>query len=418
MTVIEAVESAPWAMLPEWISRVHTIASREHETSPEALEAYRGMSLARAEKATRRDGVAIISMIGPMFRRANMMTEISGATSYDIIRRDLQAAVDDPSVKAILLNIDSPGGQANGTDELAKAIFDVRGKKPITAYIGGTGASAAYWLAAAADEIVISDSAILGSIGVYMAVIDEEARDEKRGIKKIEFVSSQTPNKNQSLSSAEGREGMQRTIDALAEVFIAAVAEYRGVKAEVVTTKYGRGGVEVGAHAIALGMADRIGTFEGVLAALSNRSGANRFQQRSGGYSMSDTTNAPAAGFSQADIDSAVAKARDDAKAAYQARVTGILACDDAKALPTLANHLAFSTDLDADAAKAILGVAKADAKASAPAAPTAQEREQEYLARKTEAGAITGIVPPEKGADATAGWDKAKARAGLRTAS
>src|SRR5206468_9882117 len=108
-----------------------------------ALEAYQAKSLATAARARVRDGVAVLDAIGPLFKRANLMTAVSGATSYTILRNDLQAALDDPAVSAIVLNIDSPGGEASGTNELAQAVYEARGTKPIIAYAGGTGPPAA-----------------------------------------------------------------------------------------------------------------------------------------------------------------------------------------------------------------------------------------------------------------------------------
>jgi membrane-bound ClpP family serine protease len=94
-------------------------------------------------------------------------------------------------VSAIVLNLDTPGGAVNGVDELARAIFAARERKRIIAYVGGMGASAGYWLASAASEIVVSDAAILGSIGVRMVAQDTTEADRKSG--RVEFISSQSP---------------------------------------------------------------------------------------------------------------------------------------------------------------------------------------------------------------------------------
>ena len=97
------------------------------------------------------------------------MTRISGATSTEVLATDIQTALDDPSIKSIVLNIDSPGGVASGMNELANLIYQGRAKKKIVAYVGGTGASAAYWIASAA-EIVIDDIGMAGSIGAALNV--------------------------------------------------------------------------------------------------------------------------------------------------------------------------------------------------------------------------------------------------------
>ena len=204
--VLDFIFNASWAMDQASLEKMIEIASREHEPSLQALEAYKAQALARGERAKERNGVAIITAEGPMFKRANLMTEYSGATSYDVLRRDLQAAVDNPAIKSILLNVDTPGGEAAGVGELAAAVAGFRGQgKPIVAYAGDLAASAGYWLASAADRIVIGAGAALGSIGVRATYADSSARDKARGVNAVEFVSSQSPFKKSDLTTDEGR---------------------------------------------------------------------------------------------------------------------------------------------------------------------------------------------------------------------
>lgn len=266
MRALEMALNAVWAMEEHALESLLAIAARENDVTPEALDAYAAKSLANAEQAKVRDGVAIIEATGALFARANLFTAMSGATSYTIMRADLQAAVDDSKVKAIILRIDSPGGEASHCAELAQAIYDARGTKPIVAYVGGSGASAAYWLASAADRVVVSPTAILGSIGVQVAYREPAA---KAGDKIYRFVSSQSPNKNPDLGTDAAAAQIQATIDAMAEVFVADVARNRGVAIETVLTDFGQGGIFVGKAAVEAGLADALGTFESVLADLS-----------------------------------------------------------------------------------------------------------------------------------------------------
>lgn len=264
MRALDAAANAIWAMEPAALENLMTIAAREHDVSPEALEAYRAKTLAQAEQATVRNGIAIFSANGPMFKRANLFTAISGATSYETIARDLQVAEDDPKVKAAILALDTPGGEASGAGELAGRIRAF--KKPIIAYVSGMGASAGYWLAAACDEIVVDAQAILGSIGVQMAM---SKRDDPKGVTTYTFISSQSPMKNADPGSKEGAEHIQGVVDAMASVFVQAVADYRGVSVDTVLSKFGKGGLFVGQDAIKAGLADRVGSFEAVMAELS-----------------------------------------------------------------------------------------------------------------------------------------------------
>lgn len=263
MRASDLVMGEAWAITPEALNNILAIAERRNEVTPEALEAYRAEHVPTAERLQMRDGVAILSVSGPLFRHANLFTAISGATSYDVLRLDFQVAVDDAEARAILLNFDTPGGHANGVNEMAKAIRDARGRKPIVAYVGGMAASAGYWMASQADRIVIDETASLGSIGVRAAFPAQ--RDDG----SVEFVSSQSPGKRLDLTSDDGRARIQARINALADVFIASVASGRGVTAEHVIARFGAGDVLVGASAITAGMADEFGTFESVLADLA-----------------------------------------------------------------------------------------------------------------------------------------------------
>ena len=265
---IDIALGAPWAMEPLALQGLLNIAARDHDATPEALEAYRAKALANGERAEIRGGVAIIRAIGPMFKRANLLTEISGATSYDVMRRDLQAAVDESKVHAILLDVDSPGGEASGANELARAIYAARRVKPITAYVGGTGASAAYWIAAAAGEVVVDPLALLGSIGVQVAMREQSPA---KGSTNYRFVSSQSPMKNAGPGTVAGAAATQRLVDRLADVFVESVALYRGVTPATVLSDFGQGGVFVGAAAVKAGLADRVGSFESVIAELGRR---------------------------------------------------------------------------------------------------------------------------------------------------
>lgn len=250
----------PWAIQPDALETILRLARREGD--PEAISLKAGTRLANTSRVQVRDGVAIVSVLGPIFRRANLMSVISGATSIDLLARDLQEAYSSSDVKAVLLEVDSPGGQANGIGEMAGILARMGKKKPTCAYIGGLGASAAYWLASACQEIVISESALVGSIGV-VAAYQRGSGDE------VEFVSSQSPKKRIDLDSEDGQADIQKVLDDLASVFVGDVARYRNTTEAKVLKDFGQGGVLVGRAALKAGMVDRIGTFETTLARLT-----------------------------------------------------------------------------------------------------------------------------------------------------
>jgi len=255
INALDLITAQPWAIDPDALETILQVAARAND-APDAVAAKLGRPLDNARKVTERDGAAIIPITGPIFRRANLFTEISGATSVEVLARDIQAAADNPSIERIVLEIDSPGGQATGIAELAGQIRAIAtDTKPVIAYVDGMAASAAYWLAAAAPEIVADKTALLGSIGVVATY-----RPEKNA--PIKIISSLSPLKQATPDTEQGRAELQRIIDELAAIFVADIAAYRGTTAAHVAEHFGRGGVLLGDPAVAAGMANRIGSFE------------------------------------------------------------------------------------------------------------------------------------------------------------
>jgi HK97 family phage major capsid protein len=267
---IEILLTIPWAIRPEWAKQMLTIARRDGLT-PEAVAAELGQPLNNTRTVTVREGIATIPMSGPMFRYANIFADVSGATSYEALATDLRVALDDRSVLAILLAVDSPGGEVFGASELSDMVFNARGTKPIVAHVSGFGASAAYWIASAADDVVTSSTGILGSLGVCMSVTVPGDEPDLFGDREIEFVSSQSPDKHLDPTSKAGREQHQAIVDKLAGVFLADAARNRGMAEATVLNGFGKGGTFVGADAVTAGLADRVATFEATHAALVAR---------------------------------------------------------------------------------------------------------------------------------------------------
>ncbi len=377
-SAFDLVASQPWAIQPDMLETIALIARREND-SIDTVEARLGRPLQNARKVSQRDGIAIVPITGPVFRYANMFTEISGATSLEVLARDFTAAVDDPAITSIVLNIDSPGGQANGIAEFAALVRAA--SKPVTAYVDGMAASAAYWIAAAADRIVMGKTAMAGSIGAVLSL------DAKKTPGTIEIVSSQSPNKRPDVATDAGRAQIQRLVDSLAQVFVDDVAAYRGVDPDTVLAQFGQGEVFIAADAMARGMADEISTLETLIAGLS---GSTRSPQ--GGRPMTHEANGTPAAETPA-IDRAylaanhadlLAALHTEGATAERARILGIQA--QAKGFPghddLVAKLIEDGQTTAADAAVQILaaergrGEARADAlraDAPAPLAPAAQ---------------------------------------------
>lgn len=396
---LRAALAEPWAITAEGLELVLSVAARENDISIDALEAYRAEHVPTSERLTKRGSVAILEARGPLVSRANLFTAVSGATSYDIMRRDLQAALDDPSTRSIVVNYDTPGGSVTGVDELAKAIRDGKAKKPIIAYVGGTAASAGYWLASQSTEVIIAETAILGSIGVRAALRDTSKKDAEAGL--MEFISSNAPGKRTDLSTDEGKARIQRTVDALEGVFIATVARGRGVKPDDVIAKFGGGDVLIGSAAVAAGMADRLGSFEAVIAELAGRGPSPLTSKRKA--SMTEETIA------RADHNAAVEAARKEGATAERNRIFAIMELPEAKGRESSAQHLAKTTDLTADTAKGVLS----GLVAAAPEAPVNEPKPEDHPQRTADApnGLVTfdpNASKPKSEAEKTkASWDK-----------
>jgi len=132
---------------------------------PESIAQRLGMQSADAPTTQMVGSVAVLPILGVLQQKASWVTRYMGWTATEILERDVKAAIADSQVKGVILYCDSPGGVAVGNEEVARTIFQARGQKPIVAFVRGLCASAAYYLASAADRIVAGPSSTIGSIG-------------------------------------------------------------------------------------------------------------------------------------------------------------------------------------------------------------------------------------------------------------
>lgn len=291
-SALRALTAEPWAIRPDYLHFMASLAAldrdgRADRRSAEGEDWFRldlaataGPTAQRLEGARyamlTREGVAIIPVVGPIFPRANLMTEMSGTgTSAAMLARDLALARDSVDVGAVLLMVDSPGGSPTGINALADQIYAMRGRKRVLAHVSGTCASAAYWLASAAGELAVEKTGIVGSIGV-VAAVPKQVEPDASGTLSIEIVSSSAPNKRPDPQTDEGAAEIRSLLDAIETQFIADVARGRKTTPARVQSDFGRGGVKVGADAVAAGMADRVQTYERSLIELTRTASAER----------------------------------------------------------------------------------------------------------------------------------------------
>jgi signal peptide peptidase SppA len=243
------------------------------------------------------DGVAIVPVLDTLVNRGAWLDSRSGLTSYEGIAAQLRAAGQDPEVRSVLLDISSPGGEAAGMAGLADLIRSARQTKPLIAFVNDMAASAAYGIASAAGEIVISPTSILGSIGVVMLHADRSGELAAQGVKPtLIFAGSHKVDGNpfEPLSDAV-RADLQASVDAHYRQFLDTVAAGRGRRLTADMARATEARTFIGAEAIRLGLADRIASFDEVLASLSQTTRPSGRNARKGGISMSTEEMATAA---------------------------------------------------------------------------------------------------------------------------
>lgn len=270
--ILLAVASEIWAIDEFKLDQIVAFLALQSEGEKLSAEELQARISRQAERdVARREGaVAILPLRGVIANRMNLMSDISGGTSSEGFGKAFDAAVADSGVKAIVIDVDSPGGVVSGTDELSGKIFAARGKKPIIAHVNPQAASAAYWVATAADEMVLNPSAEVGSIGVVGVHDDVSAALEKAGVKRTLMTAGEFKGEMASFRplSEEARQHQQERIDAYHDQFVRAVARNRNVSESTVRENFGRGRMVMAADAVARGMADSIATLEETLARL------------------------------------------------------------------------------------------------------------------------------------------------------
>lgn len=183
----------------------------------------------------------------------------SGTSTMDV-QLELNAALADPTVDSILLDIDSPGGSVNGVQELADAILKARDRKPVYAVANSLAASAAYWIGSAATRLYAAPGGEVGSIGVYAMHVDQSKLFESIGIKPT-YISAgkykMEGNPHEPLTD-EARAAIQASVDEMYSDFVRAVARNRNVAWSQVRNGFGEGRVVGAREAHRLGMVDGI----------------------------------------------------------------------------------------------------------------------------------------------------------------
>jgi capsid assembly protease len=222
------------------------------------------------------EGIAVITISGTLVKKASWMDAESGLQSYETLRTMLADAREDPGIRGVLLDVDSPGGEVGGLFDLADDVYAVREQKPCYAIANDEAFSAAYALASSAQRLFITRTGGVGSIGVIAVHMDQSGFDEKMGRKYTAVYAGARKNDfstHQPLSH-DARANLQGEIDRLYEMFVASVARNRGLPAALIRKT--DAGLYWGEKAISAGLADQVGSFDDALAAITQASRTSR----------------------------------------------------------------------------------------------------------------------------------------------
>lgn len=292
LRILAAFYNTPWALDPVTLGVMAGLLDRWAmgvRLGPAEIAAAVGdapeVAAARRDAAAQasRGAVAVIPVYGVLAHRAYAVDQTSRPlTSVERLGNMVKAAAADPDVGSIVLDIDSPGGSVFGVQELADTLAGVRGSKPIIAVANSMAASGAYWIASQADEIVVTPSGMVGSIGVIVPHRDMSGAYEKAGV-KVSYITAgkyKAEGNDSGPLDEEARAAVQSMVDGYYAAFTKAVAKGRGVSVDQVRGEaFGQGRVKLAKDAVASGMATSIGTLDDTIARMA------RTRRTSGGMS-------------------------------------------------------------------------------------------------------------------------------------
>jgi signal peptide peptidase SppA len=204
------------------------------------------------------EGVAIVPICGTLVQKTGYLRPYSGMTGYDGIRQSFLTAVTNPEVKAIVLDVDSCGGEVAGCFDLVDAIYEARGEKPIWAILNECAYSAAYALASAASRIVVPRTGGVGSIGVVCCHVDWSQALSKAGVAVtfIQYGARKTDGASEKPLTDEALARFQGDIDTMGDLFVETVARNRSIGADVVRGT--EAGTFLGQAGVSIGLADAV----------------------------------------------------------------------------------------------------------------------------------------------------------------
>lgn len=219
------------------------------------------------------EGIAIIPVYGTLVQKLGTLRPYSGMTGYDGIRRVFLTAVNDPEVKGICLDIDSPGGEVAGCFDLVDLIYAERGKKPIHAILSENAFSAAYAIASAADKIYVPCTGGVGSVGVIVIHCDwsQHIKDDGLKVSIITYGNRKAESNPYVALSDEAKAAIQHDVDEMGRLFVSTVSRNRGLSETVLRNT--QAACYLAAEGVQMGLADAVASPDVAFQELMKESG-------------------------------------------------------------------------------------------------------------------------------------------------
>lgn len=275
--LLRAYGAEPWFIDPRRAAQMIEALALRAEMGPMPVSANHEPG----HSAQTKGAIAVLSLNGTIAPRISGMDAMSGNfVGLDQFQRSFAEAAQREDLSAIVLSVDSPGGQVDLVPETAEMIYEARREgRPIVAVANTLAASAAYWIASAADHVAVTPSGEVGSIGVFTVHEDVSQALEAEGVKVsiIRAGSRKIESNPFEPLTDEARAAVQQRVSAFYDMFVGSVAKHRGVDPAVVRADPEDGGAHMGAGrtydaktAVSLGMADSIETLDQVITRLSS----------------------------------------------------------------------------------------------------------------------------------------------------
>nr|WP_250210686.1 S49 family peptidase [Morganella morganii] len=219
------------------------------------------------------EGIAVIPVYGTLVQKLGTLRPYSGMTGYDGIRRVFLTAVNDPEVKGICLDIDSPGGEVAGCFDLVDLIYAERGKKPIHAILSENAFSAAYAIASAADKIYVPRTGGVGSVGVIVIHCDwsQHIKDDGLKVSIITYGNRKAESNPYVALSDEAKAAIQHDVDEMGRLFVSTVSRNRGLSETVIRNT--QAACYLAAEGVQMGLADVVASPDVAFQELMKESG-------------------------------------------------------------------------------------------------------------------------------------------------